>query len=522
MAVINEFFDEFQGMIWVQPDGPNTEVDPFLCADTDSIDEPLGDFTTRLCRQADGTWKTVNRSQGTPGEITFDIVTWKARQRNWLQRQVERHCSLPIYFQHAFCGRSDVFLNYDQGKLIQDAGIISKGYSNMARGMAEPGDTPEKTGQTFGLTAGPPSPEYYKLVNTLTEALKSSVAEDAPLRDIAFCTTPQCAGPCGAARNECDAGSIVADFTSTDKADGYHTVNNAGSWAAWVEQPFATEEDIASVVCYDIDRDTNRLLAACGTAGAAGLRVAYSDDVGATAWTPVVVDVSNTDYAAHSGALFALDHRHIWLCTFEADIYFSSDGGLTWTDQEAPTPGSNEVLNYVHFIDENYGWAVGGYRSTPTGLFLQTTDGGVHWALATVEPKVEMGVWVAVLDAYKVWVGLDDGTVYFSNDWGATAWTRRVLPLTFVNTGDVMFIDHYCGFVCGYYNDGADDHAVIQRTFNGGADWEYFVYPTAFDTTVEYFGLNAIWVCSYNEAHAVGEMLSGGHSIIWTLKPTAW
>lgn len=514
MAIINEYFDDFQGMIWVQPDGPNTEVYPLACHNTDGIDEPLGGVTTRYCRNFDGSWSAVNRSQGVPGDVTLDIETMKAKQISWLQRQAERRCPQGVYFHHAFCGRTDVFLNYDQGKLAQNSLITNKSYSNMARGNVEADATPEKTMQTFSLSAGYPSPEYYKLVYT-TVVLPGTETE--PLRDIAFCNALQCRGPCGSFVDICTDGHIVADALSGSKADGYDTDDGGGSYIAWNTQPFAITEDVVSIVCYQIDRGVTRLLVACGTAGAAGLRVGYSDDDGLT-WNVAVVAATATDYAMHSGALFALDHRHIWLCTFEADVYFSADGGLTWTDQNAPVPAANESLYYIHFINEDYGWAVGGYRVTPTGLLVETTDGGAHWNVMATEPQTEMCVWVAVLDAYHLWVGMDDGTVWYSNDWGAN-WLQRTMPLTMVNTGDGMFIDDYCGGVCGYYNDGVHDYPIVFRTFNGGHDWEYELYDDDyFSTTIEQFGLNALWVCSYNEIHTVGELLASGDSIVWILK----
>ena len=129
-------------------------------------------------------------------------------------------------------------------------------------------------------------------------------------------------------------------------------------------------------------------------------------------------------------------------------------------------------------------------------------------------------MWVSVIDAYRVWVGLDDGTVYYSNDWGAT-WTARALPTTLTNTGDGMFIDEFCGFVVGYSGAG-NGYPTMLRTFDGGYSWESYVHGTAFNAAVEYFGMNALWVCSYNEVHAVGEQLAGGSSIIWTLKPEGW
>ena len=255
------------------------------------------------------------------------------------------------------------------------------------------------------------------------------------------------------------------------------------------------------------------------TAAAAGLRVAYSDDGGGT-WTAVQVSASATDYATHGGALFALDYRHIWLCTFESDVWFSADGGLTWTDQEAPAPGSDEQLNYIHFIDEHYGWAVGGYRTTPTGLFIQTTDGGEHWALATAEPQVEMGNAVAVLDGNNVWIGMDDGTLWYSQNWGTT-WTQRNLPSALTNRSDVQFVDHYVGFLCGYKAGDGHGVATVMRTIDGGYTWEEYNLADEFDSAVEYMGVNALLICDVNEVHAVTEDIGDG-SLVWTLKPAGW
>jgi len=513
---INDYFDEFMGTVWIQPDGPNTPVYPLLCVDLDGIDEPQGDVTRRFCRQGDGQYKVVHSTQGTPSSVTFDVVAWKTNQRSYMQKQVERRCPAAYYLHHAYCGRVDTFLNYDAGKLLPNGLITSKSSGTNARGRAEENDSPDMTEQTFSLSADTPAPEYYGLLPTIGDP----ASEDEPLRDIAKCSWKQCVGPCGELIDMCDVMNIAGDAAAAAVADGYITEDNATTFTAWAAQPFAADEDIASIVCVQVDRNTTRIIAARGTTDVANpMEIGYSDDEGAT-WTNVNVGSTNGEYAMHSGALFALDHRHIWLCTDQANVYFSDDGGLTWTDQNAPTPGANESLNYVHFIDENFGWAVGGFRTTPTGLFIQTTDGGEHWDLATAEPKVEMGNWVNVIDAYRVWVGLDDGTVYFSNDWGAT-WTQRTLPSTLVNTGDGTFISEYEGAIVGYKTGAGNGVPVCFRTFNGGHDWEEYNHTSEFTNAVAHYGLNAVLMCSINEIHIVGEDCDGV-SLVWTLKPAGW
>jgi len=518
---IQEYFDEFDGMIFVQKDGPNTIPEPVPCATIDGVDQPRGDITRRFCRTGDGSIKTANTSQGTPSSATFSVMVWKMKRRDVFQRAMERRCMLPIYVAHGHCaGRQDNILSWEEYEIYQDPYITSKAKANLARGQREEGDTPAMVGLTYSVSADPTVHELYKLVTTTT-TVGTTEAEDEPLRDITTCTIPRCPlVGCGAPKEPCDEIHVVADSAASPAtAEGYESVDNAGSFDDWAADPFGAGEPIVSIVCVQIDEDTERLIVANGSVGAASQEIAYSDDGGAT-WTTVAVGASATELALHSGALFALDYRHIWLCTNEANVWFSSDGGLTWTDQNAPAPGANEGLWYIHFVDEHYGWAVGGFRTTPTGLLIQTTDGGEHWALATSEPQVELGTCVAVLDANNVWVGMDDGDLWYTQNWGTT-WTQRTLPSTLTNIADVQFVDHYVGFICGYKAGSGNGVAVVMRTIDGGYTWEEYNLATEFDSAVEHFGVNALLICDVNEAHAVTEDIGDG-SLVWTLKPAGW
>ena len=513
----NEYFDNFSGVIWVQPDGPNTAPYPLLCSDIDGLDEPRGDVTARMCRNPDGSLRTVNRSMGTPSEATGDIVQWESRTRNWLEKIARDRCPVGVYIHKGICGRADTFLSYERGKLLANAFVTTNSSAQNVRRRAEQGENSEMTEQTFSLSAEPEPELYFKLLQVTTNAQ----SEDNPLRDIITCTTPQCIGPCGDKQDACMYLQVAADSAaSPSTANTYYSNDYAATWATGGTDPFAGGEDIASLVCIQIDEDTERIIAALGTTRAGGpMVINYSDDGGATWAGEVTVGATNGEYAMHSGALFALDNRHIWLCTSAANVFFSADAGLTWTDQGAPAPGASEGLWYVHFADKDYGMAVGGFRTTPTGLFIQTTDGGAHWSLMTTEPAVELGVWVSVIDNQRAWVGLDDGTVEYTDDWGTT-WTARTLPVTPANTGDGRFINEYFGFIGGYRTISGNHYAVMYRTFDGGYDWEYYTHATSFSVTpTGAFGINAIQVCHPNKVHAVGEQLTGGNSLVWTLKP---
>ena len=528
MATVQEYFDEFDGMVFVQKDGVNTMPEPQPCVTIDGVDQPRGDVVRRMCRTNDGGIKTANVSQGTPSSVTFDVTQWKMKRRDVFQRALERRCPMPIYVAHGLCtGRQDNILSWDEYEIYQDPIVTSKAKSNLARGQREEGDTPEMVGLTYSISADPTVHELYKLITTTVNCLEGTVPEAEPLRDITTCTIPRCplAG-CGAPAEPCDELHVVADATAGSQAVGYTSANNAGSFAEWgaigAALPFAVAEDIASTVCFMMDDTTERLLVACGTDAAAGLRVAYSDDNG-TVWTTVAINAIATESAVGGGALFALDYRHIWLCTDLANVFFSADGGVTWTDQAAPAAVGAEVLYYIHFIDENFGWAVGGILAT-SGHFINTTDGGEHWSMATAEPAALCGTCVAVQDAQNVWIGIDvAGAVYYTQDWGAT-WAQRTLPSTLATTvgiADLQFVDHYVGALCGWKAGSANGTGVVMRTIDGGYTWEEYNTAAEFDAAPEYMGVNALIICDVNEIHAVTEDIGLG-SQVWTLKPAGW
>lgn len=504
MSSENDFFSDEMGLIWVQPDGPNTTVFPLFCYDIDGLDEPGGPVTTRLCRDANGNWQRVHRSQGSPGDATATIETWLPKTQGWLQKQADRRCPMSIYLHHTQCPPFDVFLNYDAGQLLQGAIIETRSKGNLVRTRADPEAGTETPSMSFDLNGGYPAPEYWPLVTTVRTA-----AEDEPFRDIAFCNKARCAGVCGNLQDVCEFGIAVPDSaTSPSLAEAWYTVNGGAAWAAMAAGPFIADEDIASTTCFYIDRETIRVVVARGTTdGANPAEIGYADfdTVAQTfgAWHTVNVGTTVGEYVMHGGAMFSLDGRHIWLCTDKGAVYFSDDNALTWIDQNAPTPSPAETLYCIHFVDANYG-ICGGGTTGASSVFLYTSDGGEHWNLGT-GPVAQIITGVSTLDSNRLWSVHENGTVYYSINFGV-GWVQRVLPTAATALGNVMFVDHYAGAIVGNHNDGVDDYGIVYRTFNGGANWEAYVAPTAFDSALSYYGLNAVWMCSYNEIYAIGEV----------------
>lgn len=496
MANMDDFFDADMGVAWVQIDGPNTQPTPLLCANTDGWDEPGGDSTSRVCRTGTRGFQVTHTSTGLPGDPTISLETYLGAQRSYLFELWRTRCRFPLYLHFSKCGRADIFLNYEYGELGQMAHITNRSGGASSRGHADSGDgAPDATMKTWDITAQPLILNYWKLAE-----ITRSVAEAEPLRSIAFCNSEQCYGPCGAAEGPCHDGVIVPDATGAARADVWYSANGflTGAAAAGALN-FAVSIDVASVTCFDISRDVSRVIVARGTTEADDEPLNYSDDGGAT-WLEISVG-ANGSFAAGARALFSLDQYHIWYGTDLGAIHFSNDAGATWTQQTSPIA---EDIFAFSFCDGNYGMVVGGTLGA-TGVGARTVDGGNSWeAFATPLAGSAASTCVSVIDSQHAWITTEDGHLYYTNDFGDN-WTERVLPRTATALGGVQFIDRYVGAVCGNYNDGVSDFGIVYRTFDGGYSWESYINNTAFDGVLEYFGMNALWVCNVNRIYAVGE-----------------
>lgn len=307
------------------------------------------------------------------------------------------------------------------------------------------------------------------------------VAQQA-VNDIWGCTDETCGGVCSNPISLCEDLILGCDAVSGDVADVVYTANNGDTWTDTAAQPFGNDENVISVTCFAKDNTTTRYLVVRDTDGATNAEIAYSDDTGAT-WTNVDVESTGSFLGANdSGALFALDYRHIWLVLTGGYIVFSSDGGVTWTMQEEANIGTDDY-NAVHFSDTNHGYAV-----ADSGVVVKTDNGGETWKAVTAITGTPNVLCVYVFDEDNVIVGDNGGDIWRSWD-GGTTWTQLYTGSTAIN--DISFANDFVGF--------ALDGDEILRTRNGGEDWESLSGLPALTE------LNAVWVCDSNTAYVVGE-----------------
>lgn len=230
---------------------------------------------------------------------------------------------------------------------------------------------------------------------------------------------------------------------------------------------------------------------------------------GGTSWIQLISDTSifcNALYFVDANTGWVVGGKVVW-DTINNTGYISpiimktTNGGTNWSFQIIPNV--NVPLNDIYFLDDNIGFAVGGYViigwggiggllkttdggdswieqslnwtslygiafsdtengiiATASALIYRTTDGGINWDSDT------LGDWhifsVTSSDLMHTWgVGRDysyQGIIQFSSDQGVT-WTSQYTFSGWPNS--LFFIDSTMGWVAG-------EGGIILHTTNGG------------------------------------------------------
>jgi len=415
---------------------------------------------------------------------------------NWLEKN--KACPMPIYVHQTSCGRRDSFLNFERGTSFQYGSIASITESNLMMRTAI-----DEATQAFDLS-GDVIERYYQ---PRVEAT-ATAAETEGLNDVIFVDSLVCApGACGPAGPGGMHGFMVADSVALGAAANvWETLDGGTTWAA-VTAPYAALDNIMSITAFPVQGGTRLIVVRDDLSGGGGaLDTMYSDDWGVS-WTESTAGAVAGEVATYNGALFSLDEHNVWLVTDTPNIYKSIDGGLTWAAQ---ANGAAAALNYVRFVDESNGIAVG-----VASEIQITTNGGTLWADAAGLPAGKGAVAINccdILDENRMWVGYSDGDLFFTEDGGAT-WAQREFSLppgsivaTTLTVNDIMFIDDFCGYLAiEWQSAGPVAEGAIYRTVNGGRDWQYYL-PAA--STVGFF--NAIWGTGYDTAFVAGELTAVG------------
>lgn len=157
------------------------------------------------------------------------------------------------------------------------------------------------------------------------------------------------------------------------------------------------------------------------------------------------------------------------------------DGGLSWTEQLAPT--LQQVVK-MDFFDENNGILL-----AQAGTIYRTTNGGLSWQSRTL-PSQDRLTGVQYLSQNNVLITGENGALFGSTN-GGQNWSMRAVG-TNADLRSLFFIDNQLGYL-------ATASADVFKTTNGGMTWQPL--PTGFDVS-----LNDLYFVNDTVGYGVGNL----------------
>jgi photosystem II stability/assembly factor-like uncharacterized protein len=495
MSIPDDAFTSAMGALWLQINGPNTRPIYAGCQTVDDVEAPDGDIELIRCFDPSGRlWKTVGQTQSPPDPVTTTITGLMFKTASVVEMV---RCPAVIHLLQ-MCGegvRKDIFQNFDRAVQLNVANKTNTTWSNLVH--REEDNASERA---VDVSANPPA---YEVFNLKAAVSRQSTTETQALNDISICGEEQCAGVCGIQAHELCSSLVAAGDTlagsPAGSAEVIVTADKGTTWTATAADPFIAGEDVSDVECFQLDKDTDRIIVARGTTDAGNpAEIAYSDDNGAT-WNLVNVGSVNGQFVPDNDGLFVLDRNNIWLATDDGYIYKSEDAGESWTAQESGIITTDEI-NCVVFADANVGFFAGN-----TNIIAKTSDGGQTWSAVTA-PADQAGINIISLEwSGRWWIGYETtGELWYSEDEG-TNWLQRTYDggTSQVSIPKIDFITELHGFMV---TNTVAPVGTIYHTVDGGYTWQPL-------TTTTNVGLNSIVACDPNLAYAVGEP-SGGTAVI--------
>jgi len=357
------------GALWVQPDGPNTEVYFLGCHGVDEISETMGGIELLRNFKPDGSgWDISGQTISPPDPVTFSVNTRLQSVRSWMQKL---DCPFSFYALQHDCGRADEFTNYVRGDILKACRVTSK-----SKGPVAAMEEDAASDLTVDVEAHPPVIEVPNLVidRLTTDTLAVTGA---------YCAVPnpdlRCYGDCGDKLAKGEQILMVGESAPAALlAELEFSADSGVTFTDTVAAPFAAGLGAFSGTRFSMGRDSWRwLVYQEPDVGAQGY-IAYCDDLLGTTWTTVAIGgAAAAEGSAWGQGVFSLHSRFIFLTGDNGMIFKSTDAGLTWDNVEAGVIHAG--TNYcIHFADEYYGMAGGA-----ADVISVTSDGGVTWEAAS-------------------------------------------------------------------------------------------------------------------------------------------
>lgn len=112
--------------------------------------------------------------------------------------------------------------------------------------------------------------------------------------------------------------------------------------------------------------------------------------------------------------IFACDQRNqntIWVGTDEGELYWTNDGGTTWTQRTGWVGSGDGDVRDLTFVDDHVAFMIHDDSAGPVGTILMTINGGRHWTALDTPDNDGLNSIAAVTPDFAVAVGNLDGVL---------------------------------------------------------------------------------------------------------------
>ena len=365
-------FKASQGEAFIQVKGPgpsNALVSLGQCTDVDDIIGGQTSFDPIICRDTNGNYIQVGEKTTAPGKTTTGITILSGAVRSALEKI---KCSYSLYIAQG-CGVKGSHEGAQLYTILTNARNERKTFSNQVKREAD-----DESMFNAAISGWFPVLRPVGAAKLKVDRIATTTA--LLINDIIFNRETECDPGCGTPIDYCDEGAFAPD-SAVAAATGeiFFSTDEGANWAAGAADPFGAGLHTKAITRVLLPDGTGERWIAGqeGTGGAAQGNIAYSDDDGAN-WTVVAIGGAGVGHGAtYGGGIFALDYSHIWLAGAGGYIYFSGDGGVTWTAQEEGTITAG-AYSQIKFYNSQIG--IAGNRAD---VIVITRDGGTHWAAVT-------------------------------------------------------------------------------------------------------------------------------------------
>jgi hypothetical protein len=272
-------------------------------------------------------------------------------------------------------------------------------------------------------------------IGTMTFASQSlGSLTGTPVRDIVYGTQIQC-GNCGVNNDGTKLIYAVAKGGAAAKPIVYYTLDGGSTWSTVSIAAAANAEDIVALRV--IGSYLVAISPAANTATNGGYYYATLDSTG-TPGTFTKVTTGFVDNSAPQDAVVV--GNTLWICGKAGYIYKVTDVPSGASVSSAGGATSNDLKRIHGTLDVIV--AVGASNTV-----IYSDNQGQTWGAPTNTPTGTLQA-ISVVSRYLWWVGLSNGTVYYTRDGGGTAWAQKGVgsyALTAVTdivhaTPDVLYI----------------------------------------------------------------------------------